>query len=63
MFVLAAQDIAGKTLGYYVSDDQDLTQDKAQALTWETREAAQIDADINNKQWDLVFEQFVPVEA
>jgi hypothetical protein len=51
--VVALYDVKGNRKGFYVSDDQDLTQDVTQAHQWGNIEGAQFDAQINNESWML----------
>lgn len=44
---------AGKMKGWYVSDDEDLTDDASMAYKYKSKEEAEADAEANNDQWDL----------
>ena len=57
VFIQALKNKTGKILGYYIGDDEDVTNDPSNAKKFSSKIAAEIaaenDAEINNKQWDL----------
>ena len=62
--ILELQDRTGETLGYYVADDEELTQDMNAAAVYDCEHTARIDVAICNKQWELERGQkFVAVPA
>ena len=42
-----------KLIGYYVSDDDDVTKDKKKAKAFRKKDAAEKVAEASNKQWNL----------
>ena len=61
--VLELRNAGGDCLGYYVSDDEGVTQDEAAATVFDEA-TARTEARFTNEQWDLEDgEHFVVVEA
>lgn len=42
-----------KIEGYYVADDEDVTDDPKQAFSYPSKSSAEAEAKLNNEQWDL----------
>ena len=62
-FVLALMDTGtNAVVGYYVSDDEDVTKNKNKAYKYKSKKEAEAEAKLCNNQWDLDGQQFKVVE-